>query len=192
MKRRSLVPLCHACSQPLAASVERCPHCGHETVPVFLRELGERLARELAEELGESPYLRGSGGLSYTLRGHTWGFLEDSDHPLGRAILWTLFRLAVASEPSALPFVLHHAIYRCLRREDPRLARAVDYLRKRLAAPLAELCASEEARAFRKAEDAVNRSSPTTLDDELEADLGEWFESWRLSPAVSTRDAGSR
>jgi hypothetical protein len=145
-----------------------------ETIRAASQELSARLMRELGEELGESPYLRGSGGLSYTLQGHTWGFLEDADHPLGRAILWALFRFAVESEPSELPFLFHHAIYRCLRPEHPKLARAVLYLRRKLAHQWEELCASEEARAFR----GTGR----------ESGLREWFERWRLSPAFPARD----
>lgn len=86
---------------------------------------------ELGRELGASPYLRGSGGLSYTLRGHTWGFLEDANHPVGGSIQQALRRLEQISEAQTHRFVLYHAIHRALRPRYPELARAVLHLSRR-------------------------------------------------------------
>ena len=132
MKANPPIGLCRHCGQALAASSLRCPSCGEETLDAALRERIEKLMSELGRELGASPYLRGSGGLSYTLRGHTWGFLEDADHPVGGAIQQALRQLEQMSEPGSRRFVLYHAIHRALRPRYPELAAAVLNLSRRL------------------------------------------------------------
>jgi len=125
------IGLCHLCGRALAASTLRCPSCGEETLDATLRKRIEQRMSELGKELGASPYLRGSGGLSYTLRGHTWGYLEDADHPVGGAIQRALRELEQMSDAGSRRFVLYHAIHRTLRPRYPELARAVLYLSRR-------------------------------------------------------------
>lgn len=132
MKANPSIARCRHCGQALAASILRCPSCGEETLDEATRQRIEELMDELGRELGASPYLRGSSGLSYTLRGHTWGFLENADHPVGGAIQQALRRLEQMSEAGSSRFVLYHAIHRALRPRYPALAAAVLHLSRRL------------------------------------------------------------
>jgi hypothetical protein len=131
VKAKPSIARCRHCSQALAASILRCPSCGAETLDEATRRRIEELMEELGRELGASPYLRGSSDLSYTLRGHTWGFLEDADHPVGGAIQQALQRLERLGGAQSSRFVLYHAIHRALRPRYPELAQAVLHLSRR-------------------------------------------------------------
>lgn len=166
--------LCGHCRAPLGLGEPRCAACGSDALDPAVRQRAEQMAGELAERWAAAPYFRSADGVSYTPRRQLRGFLADSRHPLGQAMLRHLFELALLVEPSQFRRLVHHA-QSALPADAGRLAQALRHLSRVHSDALSKV--PELAGAPQLRERVLEA---TEADDapQLDRAFSEWHEKW--------------
>jgi hypothetical protein len=123
--------VCSQCRAPSAVGDLKCARCGRAWLDEDCVAQARRLTTELVQSLRADPYLRSATLLSYTLRSHVRGFLDDPSHPLAKALLHHLHALACLAGAAAPRQLLPHAELHWVQPHAPVLARALRYVRER-------------------------------------------------------------
>ena len=170
---------CHLCGAPLATARNRCASCGAERISPSTLEWAQQATVDLARNLANSPYLRGVGGIAYTLRGQLKGFLDDPESSLSRHLLRYLFLLSVEGGSAGLSHLLRLAGTVWILPGTPLLIPTVVYLRNRYAEQLKQAALGDDAVRLRRLRAAARRGE--TDPAELEAFVTEAFARWHSS-----------
>lgn len=149
-------PVCSHCRAPSAVGDLECARCGRTWLDEDGIAEARRLTTELVQSLHADPYLRSASLLSYTLRSHVRGFLDDPSHPLVKALLHHLHALARLAGAVAPRQLIPHAEVHWVQPHAPVLARALRYVRER----------------HREAIEAVAQDLPDARDYDL------WYREW--------------